>query len=119
MAKIWYCLPQHRFCNFCIFNAADSPSVHPLYCYFLVLILFPDNNLSKYQGILTKPGMCIDIKEICFGIANGQISSIFDRVICPQYYNGGVLLFYIFIDRVICPSQEGGGLLSLNIFIYR
>ena len=28
---------------------------------------------------------CIDIKEIWFGIANGQISSVpvFDRVICP------------------------------------
>ena len=24
-----------------------------------------------------KVGMCIDIVEICFGIANGQISSIF------------------------------------------
>ena len=39
---------------------------------------FPDDNLSKYQGILTKLGTCIDIKEIWFGIANGQISSIFD-----------------------------------------
>ena len=27
--------------------------------------------------------MCIDIVEIWFGIANRQISSIFDRVICP------------------------------------
>ena len=26
--------------------------------------------------------MCIDIVKIWFGIANGQISSIFDRVIC-------------------------------------
>ena len=30
--------------------------------------------------------MCIDIVEICFGIANGQILSIFDRVICPQIH---------------------------------
>ena len=29
--------------------------------------------------------MCIDIFEIWFGIANGQISSIFDRVICPPF----------------------------------
>ena len=28
--------------------------------------------------------MCIDIVEIWFGIANGQISSIFDGVICPD-----------------------------------
>ena len=44
---------------------------------------FPDNNLSKCQGILTKLGTCIDMKESWFGIANGQISSMFDRVICP------------------------------------
>ena len=39
---------------------------------------FPDDNLSKCQGILTKLGTCIDIKELWFGIANGQIASIFD-----------------------------------------
>ena len=31
---------------------------------------FADDNLSKFQGILTKLGTCIDIKEIWFGIAN-------------------------------------------------
>ena len=46
--------------------------------------LFLDNNLSKYQWIFTKLGMCIDIVEIQFEIANVQISSIFDKVICPQ-----------------------------------
>ena len=39
---------------------------------------FLDDNLSKYQWIFTKLDMCIDIVEICFGIANGQILSIFD-----------------------------------------
>ena len=34
---------------------------------------FPDNNLSMCQGILTKLGTCIDIREIWFGNANGQI----------------------------------------------
>ena len=33
---------------------------------------FPDNNLSKCQGILTKLATCIDMKEIWFRIANGQ-----------------------------------------------
>ena len=42
---------------------------------------FPDENLSKHQWIFTKLGMCIDIVEIWFGIANGQISSDFYRVI--------------------------------------
>ena len=46
---------------------------------------FPDDNLSKHQWIFTKRGMCIDIVEIWFGIANGQISSNFYGVICPRH----------------------------------
>ena len=37
------------------------------------IFLFPDDNLCKCQGILTKLGTCINIKEIWFGIVNGQI----------------------------------------------
>ena len=54
------------------------------------IVLFLDDNLGKCQGILTKLGTCIDMK-ICFGIANGKISSMFDRLICPRHDNGGVL----------------------------
>ena len=43
---------------------------------------FPDDNLSEHQRILTKLVTCIDIKEIWFGIANGQILSMFGRIIC-------------------------------------
>ena len=50
-----------------------------------VCISFPDDHLSKHQWIFTKPGMCIDIVEIWIGIANGQILSKFDRVICPRH----------------------------------
>ena len=46
---------------------------------------FPDYILSKHQWILTKLDMCFDIVEIGFLIANGQISSIFDKVICPRH----------------------------------
>ena len=60
--------------------SVSHTSVHP----FFIL----DDNLSKHKRIVTKLGMCIDIVEIWFGIANGQISSKSDRVICP---NGGVL----------------------------
>ena len=49
-----------------------------------VCISFPDDNLSRHQWIFTKLGMCIDIVEIWFGIANGRISSNFDRVICQR-----------------------------------
>ena len=41
------------------------------------IFLFPDDNLCKCQGILTKIVTCIDMKEIWFWSANGQISSIF------------------------------------------
>ena len=34
---------------------------------------FPDGNFSKYQWIFTKLGVCTDIVEICFGIADRQI----------------------------------------------
>ena len=53
------------------------------------IFLFPDDNLSRCQGILTKLGICIDIKEILFQIADGQISWIFDRscdMIMARYY---------------------------------
>ena len=52
---------------------------------------FPGDNLTKSQGILSKLGTCIDMKKVWFGIANGQMSSMFDRVICPRHDNGGVL----------------------------
>ena len=58
------------------FTLVVRPSVH---------FSFPDDNLSKRQWIFTKLGMCIDIVEIWFGIANGQISSIFDGVICLRH----------------------------------
>ena len=41
---------------------------------------FPDDNLSKHQWLLTKLGMCIDIVEIWFGIAYGQISPNFSEL---------------------------------------
>ena len=52
---------------------------------------FPDDNLSKCQGILTKLDTCIDMNEIWFGFANGQISPVFVLVICSRHDNGGVL----------------------------
>ena len=42
---------------------------------------FLDFNFSKGQWIFMKLGMYIDIVEICLGIANVQISSIFHRIV--------------------------------------
>ena len=75
-----------KFCQFLTALSACNTSI----------FLFQDNkfnNLSKFQWIFTKLDMCIDIVEICYGIANEQISSICDRVICPLHKNGGVLSF--------------------------
>ena len=52
---------------------------------FVCPFLFPNDNLSTHQWILTKLGMCIDIVEIWFGIVNGQISSKLYGVICPRH----------------------------------
>ena len=38
-----------------------------------ICISFPDDNLSKHQWIFTKLGMFVDVVEIWFRIANGQI----------------------------------------------
>ena len=64
-----------KFCQFFTeLSARDRP-----------IFLFLDYNLSKQQGIFTKLAICIDIKEIWFGIANGQILSNFYGVICPRH----------------------------------
>ena len=55
------------------------------------ILSFLDNDLSKYQWIFTKLGMCIDNVEIWFGITSGQILWIFYIVICPLQDSGGVL----------------------------
>ena len=64
-----------KFCQiFAELSARDMP-----------IFSFPNDNLSKCQWIFTKLGMCIDIVDIWFGIANGPISSNFDGVICPRH----------------------------------
>ena len=63
------------------------PSVRRTYVRPSVRFLFPDDNLSKHQWIFTKLGTCIDIVEIWFGIANGQISLNVYGVICPRHAN--------------------------------
>ena len=51
------------------------------------MFLFPDDNLSKYQWIFTKL-MCVDILEIWFWIANGQILSTLAFICRPQLVAG-------------------------------
>ena len=59
-------------------------SNHPSFVHPFIHVYFCFQTITcKYQWIFIKLGMCIDIVEIWFGIANGQILSIFDSVICP------------------------------------
>ena len=62
----------------------------------MFIFSFQDDNLSKYQQIFTKFGVCIDIVEIWFGNANGQIVSIFNRGIGPRYDNSCIFIVSCF-----------------------
>ena len=59
--------------------------------------------MSKHQWMFTKLGICIDIVEIWFGIANGQILSNIYGVICLRHNSGGVLKFNVFILNCYLP----------------
>ena len=62
--------------GYCGFMLIVRVSLHPSICLSYVrpsVLSFPDNDLSKCQWIFTKLGMCIDIVEIWFGIANKPI----------------------------------------------
>ena len=84
-------LPIGKFCQILTeLSAGDIP-----------IFSFQDNNLSKSQGILTKLGTCIDMKENWFGIAKGQILLMFDRIVCPQHDNGR---FNVFIFNLQCMA---------------
>ena len=73
-------IPRHTVvAGYYGFTLVIRLSVRPL----SVRFSFPDDNLSKQQWIFTKLGMCIDIVEIWFRIADGQILSNFYGVICP------------------------------------
>ena len=116
------------------------PCVCPSICQFLRpsvhLYSFPDDNLSKHQWIFTKLGMCIDIVEVWFGIANGQIlTSVGDTPIFSFLDNNlskyqeiltklgtcidiketwfGIANGQIssVLDRVICPRHDNGRVL--------
>ena len=73
------------------------------------VFLLPHINLSIYKWIFAKRYVHYIVK---IWIANEQISSIFDKVICPPYDSSGVLSFHVFnfimfvclIDYIIVVS---------------
>ena len=76
-------IPPHesgRVLSFHIGLPCVSLFIRPFVVHPVVGISFPDDNLSKQQWIFIKLGMCIDIVEIWFGIANEQISSGLEKL---------------------------------------
>ena len=71
----------------------------------LSVFSFPDINLSKRQWIFTKLGMCIDIVEIWFGFANGQIFVFFFTELSARYrtvaayYSLMLLFLHIYLQQ--------------------
>ena len=66
------------------------PSViRPSVGHLSIRIWFLDDNLSKHQWIFIKLGRCIDIVEIWFGIADGQISLNFDGIFPRHIFVSG------------------------------
>ena len=84
MSELFLTVSLHNVCplyyGFTLdFGVSVRPSV------MSVRFSLPDDNLSKQLWIFTKLGMCIDIVDIWFWIANGQILSDFYGVICPRH----------------------------------
>ena len=58
------------------------------------LFSFLDDNLSKYQSIFTKRGMCIDIMELWFGLLMGNFRQFLTELSACHMI---VLSFHVFI----------------------
>ena len=59
-----------KFCLFLIELAASNKSDFS----------FPEDNLSKYQWIFNKLGVCIDIVEICLGLLMGKFHQFLTEI---------------------------------------
>ena len=76
-----------------------------------ICICFRTMTSVKSQWFFIKFDIFIDIVEMWFGIAHWRISSIFDRVICPQYDNGRILSFCA-LTFFYTPAIFNGGVYS-------
>ena len=59
---------------------------------------FLDNNFNKYLWIFTKLGMCIDVLDICFGIANGQFHQFFTKLSASKMIMVGYYCFTFYLS---------------------
>ena len=61
------------------------------------VLLFQDDNLSRYQSSVMKLGICIDITDIWFGIF---------KIICKPHDSSAVFLFHVFIGLGLATDNE-------------
>ena len=94
--RYWRGVMASRWVFMCL--SVHLSVVHPYACISYLCISFPDDNLSKHLWVFNKLGMCIDIVEIWFGIFNGQISLMFDRVICCDTIKWRGIIVNVFIE---------------------
>ena len=78
---------------------------------------FPGDNWSKCQWIFTKLEVCIDIVEVWFGIADGQILSIFDYVLLS--YLPAVHLYFTFRTIILVNSNGFSPNLVCALILWR
>ena len=89
-----------------------SPTFDELSAHILERAVKPKSKKKKSQWIFTNFDVCIDIVEICFGIAHRQIPSIFDCYLpmtiragyyCFRFYGLDIFLGSIF---KLCSIQN-------------
>ena len=93
----WYCRDLVWDChwaNFLVFLTSYLPRTCPF---------FMDDSLSKCQWLFTKLAMCIDILQISFGMANGQISSIFEFVLVLHFMHIWLIIAISLQNQVSAP----------------
>ena len=114
---------MHWYCGDLIW---DCKLAICLYIIHLSVFLFADDNLNNYQWNFTKRGMCIDIVEIWFRIANEQILSMFELSACytivMRYYHFTFLFVSVFaclcqilVYKSYFPFKGGSKILDISI----
>ena len=88
IVEIWLELLMGKFRQFLSALSAHNTSIFS----------FLDDNFSKYQCSFMKLGMSIDIVEIWFGIADGQISACDTSVVSFQDNNCRKQHIHIFVS---------------------
>ena len=84
-------------------NGQISPLLTKLSARHNSIFSFLDDKLRKYQWIITKLGMCVDIWISGLGLHMSKLRH-FLTVIYRPHDNGGVLSYHVFYCLLILPS---------------